>query len=199
MRKKGGKRTITKSDLLPVKMRGRDEYEFSREQQFRQQQVARLHPDDVDKMSTALIDAGVYVVKKNPIKTSLYFVGLLICLLFNGFSVDTDVVKSYEKDMREVDFQLTDEAYNEMQVANSIYRKSSGWFTCDDRCQAFKSDFMQKEAAYKSLLNQEREQLRDAKSKLGKHQVPDGIKYRCILAHMDTCTPIITCAYLCTL
>ena len=46
-------------------MRGDDRRERA------QRAVARVNPDDIDKMSTALIDVGVSAVKRNPIKTKI--------------------------------------------------------------------------------------------------------------------------------
>ena len=55
---------------------------------MRRQEVTRVNADDLDYISTALITGGINTVKRNPIKFSLYLIGLLLCLLFNGFSVD---------------------------------------------------------------------------------------------------------------
>ena len=38
---------------------------------------------NIDRMSTVLIDAGVHVVKRNPIKVGGYLFGILLCLFFN--------------------------------------------------------------------------------------------------------------------
>ena len=132
-----------------------------------QQAVARLHPDDIDKMSTALIDVGVSAVKRNPMKTGFYLLGLLLCLFFNGLELQPSQVQEYERDMKDVDFSLTDRAFEAMQRANSRYRSSAGWFTCDARCESLKADYQLKQSEHRILLNEEREQMRDAKSKVG--------------------------------
>ena len=131
------------------------------------QQVVRLHPDDVDKISTALIDVGVGAVKRNPIKTGFYLLGLILCLFFNGFELEPTQVQAYENDMRNVDFSLTDIAFDQMQRANNRYRSAAGWFSCDTRCQTLKAVYQSKQSEYRMLLNTEREQMRDAKSKVG--------------------------------
>ena len=132
-----------------------------------QRAVARIHPDDIDRMSTALIDVGISTVKRNPVKTGLYLLGLLLCLFFNGLELEQSQVQEYENDMRDVDFSLTDVAFEAMQRANSEYRRSAGWFTCDARCESLKANYQLEQSKYRILLNQEREQMREAKSKVG--------------------------------
>ena len=132
-----------------------------------QRALARINPDDIDKMSTALIDVGVSAVKRNPIKTAFYFLGLMLCLFFNGLELEPSQIQAYENDMKDVDFSLTDDAFEAMQRANHMYRSSAGWFSCDARCERLKADYHAKQSEYKMLLSQEREQMRDAKSKIG--------------------------------
>lgn len=136
----------------------------------RPQQVVRLTADDIDGMSGILINTGVKVVKNNPIKTSFYLLGLVLCLLFNGISVSEQTVAKYELGVRKMnaDFDATERAKLAMYKADAAYRNSRGWFwTCDTRCQPYYQKFQQEQQKYRQLLESEREKLRDLKSNLG--------------------------------
>jgi hypothetical protein len=116
---------------------------------------------ELDKASTALIDLGVNVVKKNPVKTGLYLVGLLICFLFNGFQVTEDVKIRYEEEIESVDYRGLEMAKTSMLKARHRYHSSRGWFySCDDTCQSLKKSFEIKEKEFKLLDAEQYEQVR---------------------------------------
>ena len=57
----------------------------------RDEQIASAR--EIDRISTVLIDAGYIFVKRNPIPTVMYLVGILICIAFNGFAA-SDIQRS---------------------------------------------------------------------------------------------------------
>jgi hypothetical protein len=129
----------------------------------RQLQQAR----ELDRLSTVLINAGVQVVKRNPIKSSLYVLGLLLCLLFNGFSVTKTHEEAYERALDKIDYDKLYSAADTYFDARRKYEQSRGWFSCNQKCQTLKklADFTH--ATYQEELRKEREATAEAKSYLG--------------------------------
>ena len=67
-------------DLLRTyNMNGRDGRVPSSEQTARNQQIQAR---ELEKLSTALIDVGINAVKRNPVPSGLYVIGILLCLFF---------------------------------------------------------------------------------------------------------------------
>lgn len=90
----------------------------------------------VQDLSNSMIRFGVSTVKKNPIKTSLYLLGLLLCLFFNGITVDEETVIEYENGVKEMakNWVAIDDAREQVYDANVLYRNSMGWFwSCDEK------------------------------------------------------------------
>ena len=94
---------------------------------------------DVD-MSTIILKTGVNIVKKNPIVVSSYVIGILLCLLFSGFTLTIDQQLQYERDLSAIDFEALERASLAYEEANYLYSSSRGFFSCDDRCTYFKKD-----------------------------------------------------------
>ena len=120
-----------------------------------------------DQLSTALIDVGVNVVKKNPIKVSLYFVGLAICFLFNGVKLSIDQSAAFERDLSHLDHVAVDRAALDVERYSQAYRQSKGWFSCDNICQQKKKSLDDVVGYYNTLRATEEAKLRSAKAKVG--------------------------------
>jgi len=58
-----------------------------------------------DSIAREIVTFTVNVAKRNPVKLSLYFLGLLICLFFRGLSVPDQNLQSYEKEMNKLYIQ----------------------------------------------------------------------------------------------
>ena len=135
-----------------------------------EERVARrqLSPDEMDAMSTAMINAGVNMVKRNKVTTSFYLVGLILCLVFNGLSVPAETMTAYEMGIDEIDWKKSADAKETMVNANMRFRRAQGWFwTCDARCQPLKATYLEKEKKYRELLAIDNEKVRDLKGSLG--------------------------------
>lgn len=87
-------------------------------------------------LSNSMVSFGSNVVKRNPVKSSLYLIGLLLCLFFNGFTVDEKIVKEYEDGIQDIIplWENIDKAKIVAYEANQRYRNSQGWFwSCDEK------------------------------------------------------------------
>lgn len=130
----------------------------------RQLQQAR----ELDRLSTVLIDEGIKVVKRNPMKTSLYVVGLLLCLFFNGFTVSKVHEKAYEQAIDKIDYNKLYSVADQYYDAYRQYQQSRGWFfSCNKTCQKLKKISDITYANYQEELRKEREATAVAKSYLG--------------------------------
>jgi hypothetical protein len=131
----------------------------------RDAQVARAR--EIDQLSTVLIDYGVKAVKRNPIKVSLYVVGLLICLLFNGIQPSPEASASFENQMTNIDYRRSEVAGMNAEMAYQRYYNSKGWFSCNELCQENKKNYETLTAQYKREQAIISDKLSDAKSTLG--------------------------------
>lgn len=118
-------------------------------------------------MSTALLRVGKEAVRRNPIKVSLYLLGVLVCLFFSGFAVSETQRGEYYAQLARVDAHRLAELRDGLDTSAELYRRHRGWFSCDARCQIFKEDFEAARDAYESARREEDAKLRHAKSKLG--------------------------------
>lgn len=132
-------------------------------QRDQQLQAAR----EVDRMSTALINVGVRVVKNNKLKVGGYIIGLLLCLFFSGWKV-TDVQRNeYYAELEKVDHTALYETEALLYQAHTGYQRSKGWFSCDAVCQSYKNDMQVYQREYDRLKKDEALKIASAKSKLG--------------------------------
>ena len=132
-----------------------------------ERQHQQLQVRELERVSTVLIDAGIQVIKKNPIPTGLYFVGLLLCLFFNGINPTEIQQKKYVEAINKIDsIEITNAADN-FYDADAIYRRSKGWFSCDKRCQNNKIRMQDALLIYNKVRKQEENLIADAKSSVG--------------------------------
>lgn len=131
----------------------------------RDQQIAQAR--ELDRISTLLIDVGVRTVKRNPIKVSLYVVGLAICLFFNGIKMSSEQAKAFETDMSKYDYERIDRAALKAERLSSVYYRSKGWFTCDPSCQLNKAAMQEAISYHRVVLGEENAKISEAKSKVG--------------------------------
>jgi len=123
---------------------------------------------EIDRMSTVLIDFGYNFVKRNPIPTVLYFIGILICLIFNGFATSDLQRSQYIEALQKIDHNTIDNANYEFYNAEQNYFRSRGWFfTCDTRCQELKYIMTEAALTLKEELRKEQNAIGEAKSLVG--------------------------------
>jgi hypothetical protein len=132
----------------------------------RDNQVARAR--ELDQMSTVLIDFGVKAVKRNPIKVSMYVIGILICLFFNGLAPSPQANASFETQLRDIDYGPSETAGRNADMAYQQYYRSKGWFfSCNERCQQNKRHYEMADAEYKRTQAVIADKVSQAKSTVG--------------------------------
>ena len=130
----------------------------------------------IEQASTVMISAGYQAVKKNPIKVSLYLLGLFCCL-FTGFAITETQEINYANGMASIDYESLQASYDQYKYYDEMYRRSSGWFTCDAlKCQPLKK---QRDKFYADYLEDQKAvdlEFRNARSHVGifsKHGVDE--------------------------
>lgn len=131
----------------------------------RDRQIAQAR--QLDEASTFLIKAGVKVVKRNPIKVSMYLLGLLLCLFFNGWAVSEVQQVEFSKELEKIDYDKLVQLEHDVSRAYVPYYRSKGWFSCDATCQSHKAHYELLLDELNDLRRNEKEQLSRAKSNLG--------------------------------
>jgi len=124
---------------------------------------------EFDRISTVLVDLGVKAVKRNPIKLTSYIVGLLLCLFFSGWQVNDSQRQEYQQELQKLDRQAIHDAEDALRHSYDLYYSSKGWFSCDSRCQQYRSDYNLFQRQFNALKADESRQISIAKSKLGAH------------------------------
>lgn len=133
------------------------------------QQQMRNQRQQLDEISTSLVNFGITRVRKNPIKVGMYFCGLLLCLLFDGFQVTQVQQQNYDKIMEKIDHT---EMYNKREVMANKYDEfvnRQGWFwSCSTpECQKARAEYDIAKADFEALEAVNNENLRDAKQEIG--------------------------------
>lgn len=121
----------------------------------------------LDDASTALARIGVEIVKKHPVISTSYVIGLLLCFFFTGFSISQEQRNAFDQNVRRIDYAALDEADYQYREAEYMYRQSKGWFSCDSICQTRKSIMEDALNTVKSLEKQNEKKLSDAKAQVG--------------------------------
>ncbi len=118
--------------------------------------------------SDIIITSGTNFIKKHPVPVAAYVVGLLLCLLFNGISLSENQRKEFYKDVSNIDYLELEGAAMDVELASRRYSNSKGWFfTCNEECQLFKTDYEQAQHSFNTLKQREEQLLSNAKGKVG--------------------------------
>lgn len=131
----------------------------------RDQQLANAR--EIDRVSTIMLDLGVKVVKRNPLKVGGYVVGLLLCLFFNGWSSTPTQLTEYNAHIKEIDYEEYHQARDRLSHATSIYYRSKGWFSCDPQCKKNLEIMKEQEESFKLISKYEQKKVSEAKASLG--------------------------------
>lgn len=126
-----------------------------------------LQARELDRLSTAMIDLGVRVVKKNPIKVGSYFIGLIICLFVNGYSTSEGSRMQYNKILSTIDYDRLNNVRDDFDYASRAYYRSKGWFTCDTTCKQKYTIMKEHEKLHNTLVHETESITSEAKSTLG--------------------------------
>ena len=116
-----------------------------------------------------IVKNTIKIAKNNPIKISSYLLGILVFLFATGYNVKPERYKDFESKIVESRMKTFDVLDAKTAVENNrrIYRRSKGWFTCNQECQNNLSILKISEQQYASFKKEEDIAVRDAKSTLG--------------------------------
>lgn len=132
----------------------------------RERQLAEARA--IEESGTLLLRGALNVAKRNPLKVSLYFLGLLICFFFSGLTVPEQRLNEYTQLIEAVDLTTLDAAEESMHLTYHKYQRSRGWFwTCNSECQRYKATYERERKTYDILRRQSEKQIAHANSKLG--------------------------------
>ena len=136
--------------------------EMSREERL--QTVRKL-----DSLSTILIDAGMNTVKKYPLPSGLYLLGLLLCLFYPGYENSPHKMREFDRSIASIDFSALDSLQLQLYSAQQKLSHSRGWFfTCSTPiCQANQAEVNKISSELKKLQLEADEKMASAKSSLG--------------------------------
>ena len=118
--------------------------------------------------ASAVAQAGVRFVKRYPLPSAAYVLGLVLCLFFSGFSLSELQKKQFYEEVSMVDYSALDRAHEAALHWSQRYHDSKGFFfTCNDECQKNHQEFLRASAAYHALQQNEADIVSTAKSKIG--------------------------------
>jgi len=134
----------------------------------RQQEVQPRQEVDI---SVALIDIGKQFVVSHPKISFSYLLGVLLCLLGTGFAPSEQAIEMMDRKHHEVETQLGHmlrEAQERVNVAESSYYNSKGWFfTCDAYCQKKRQSYERSVSHLKDLQQQYNNGVAEANANVG--------------------------------
>lgn len=100
--------------------------------------VQKKKDDDFD-LGAIVVSGAKHVVTKNPVKVSVWVLGLLLAAFATGFTVDKVTAESYELTLKHADDVTRSElleSYSNLQKAEQRHYQLKGWFwSCDGKCQ----------------------------------------------------------------
>ncbi len=88
-----------------------------------------------------VVNGAKHFAKKNPIVTSMYFIGLFAALFGSGISLTADQRRKYDSINRNIDDKSLFDASHDFVNARNVYDASKGWFwSCDAICTRNKAN-----------------------------------------------------------
>ncbi|CAM9776656.1 unnamed protein product [Ectocarpus sp. 4 AP-2014] len=121
-----------------------------------------------DQFGALVVSNAKHFVKRHPVISASWVVGLLVSTLASGYTPSTTAVQNYENKMIGLDDESVMRAHGEMVYWNDIYRRSKGMFwTCDEQCTANRKEFERRQKIYLDLNKIYLKGEADAKSELG--------------------------------
>ena len=117
---------------------------------------------------SSVVNVGARFVKRNPVPSAAYAIGLLLCIFFTGFSMSELQKKQFYDDVSVVDYVELDKAHEAAMIWNHRYYQSKGFFfTCNEACQQNKREYEYADRVYQTLKEEEEQIVSNAKSKIG--------------------------------
>ena len=130
--------------------------------------ISRSSATSANSISSQLVTFGINRVKKNPIKTSFYLVGLFVCLFINGYSIPNEMYDKYDKAISSINYEDVINAESDMYIAQQKYHSSQGWFwSCDSNCQFQRQHYNNKKNEYIAISKTIKTLESEAKGYLG--------------------------------
>ncbi|CAJ1950624.1 unnamed protein product [Cylindrotheca closterium] len=132
----------------------------------RQQQIVGLpEPSDLGRM---IIRGVPRFAKRHKVISGSYIIGILTILLIgSGTKLNLDQRREYNSIMQTIDLQAEFDASQDFFIADSAYRASKGWFTCDGLCQRNKKRMEESKHRLDLIRKEGEARMSDAKSVAG--------------------------------
>jgi len=132
------------------------------------QQVQRVaQDDDGAEMSTVLINAAGRAIKRHKMLSGSWVLGVLLLCFATGFEVAPENLAKYDAGMAAIDTRATVGSEKKLWQAESKYRESKGWFSCDAACTKHYERYQVAQAEHKTIVAGQATQIAEAKGHLG--------------------------------
>eukprot|EP00904_Undaria_pinnatifida_P000446 jgi/Undpi1/10401/HiC_scaffold_29.g12851.m1 len=134
----------------------------------RQGQQTAIVVGNADRFGALVVSTGKEFIKKHPVISVSWVVGLLVSTLASGYTPTPAAVQNYEFKMASLNDEGLAEAQGEMVYWDNVYRRSKGMFwTCDEQCQHNKREFQKRQKAFNIINREYLNGVAQAKSELG--------------------------------
>ena len=135
--------------------------------QSRQQDVTQL---ESDKALTLIGRQATKLIRKHFIVSSLYFLGIAIAVLGSGFAVDPGTAAEFHDRIVRVNEMTSAEMQRigqKLLVAEELYRRHKGWFTCDQECTRYYQQSLRLREQLNAIYSEREALERDSKASVG--------------------------------
>ena len=133
-----------------------------------QQQISRRELED---LSVLPFKAAAGFVKRHPIPTGFWLLGLGLCFLFTGFVVPKESYDRYESglaNLNQASLDSLETSWENWKLHEKNYQMSKGWFwSCDRICLGHKSAHDQAYVEYTRLQAMYDQSHAELKGELG--------------------------------
>ncbi|CAM9514858.1 unnamed protein product [Ectocarpus fasciculatus] len=118
--------------------------------------------------ASAVAHVTIRFIKRHPVPSTAYVLGLILCLFFSGFSLTELQKEQFDQEVSQVDYAALDRAHEATLHWSQRYHESKGFlFSCNDACQKNYEEFQRANAAFQILRQHEAHIVSAAKSKVG--------------------------------
>lgn len=131
-------------------------------------QQVRVQLPSQSQVGSFLIKGTGAFVRKHPVISGYYALGLLILLLGgSGLALSSTQQHEYNNIMSTIDVELEYEVSSKFAAADSAYRSTKGWFSCDNLCTRNKRRMEDAKADLDAVRKEGYARMSDAKKVAG--------------------------------
>ncbi|CAM9230078.1 unnamed protein product [Phaeothamnion confervicola] len=126
-------------------------------------------PSAADAFALAIVRGSKSFVVNHPVLSFSWVLGLVLSLLATGFTPPPEALNTYNKKLDDLEgwSESLVKAEEHMWRTEMTYRRSKGWFSCDQLCRMNKKDYELARSHFQQLNTEYTAGIRDAKSHLG--------------------------------